>query len=146
MAPKTTPNHRIEAGRVPVEARGVQKPKKQAKTTPQVGQKDAKEEPWPHRVAKRVPKRNFTKNDYFWDSCAQGLISTRFLSNLEAIYPRHATKIQQKRSFFKAGSKMQKYVSTAPARADGGSNPPEKRTKAKKNDLRTSTPTRPIFQ
>ena len=32
--------------------------KKQAKTAPQVGQKDAKEEPWPHRVAKRVPKRN----------------------------------------------------------------------------------------
>ena len=58
MAPKTTPNHRIEAGRVPVEARGVQRPKKQAKTTPQVGQEDAKEEPWPHRVAKRVPKRN----------------------------------------------------------------------------------------
>ena len=49
---------RIEAGRVPVEARGVQRPKKQAKTAPQVGQKDAKEEPWPHRVAKRVPKRS----------------------------------------------------------------------------------------
>ena len=58
MAPKTTPNHRIEAGRVPVEARSVHRPKKQAKTAPQVGQKDAKEEPWPHRVAKRVPKRN----------------------------------------------------------------------------------------
>jgi len=49
---------RIDAGRVPVEARGVHMPKKQAKTAPQVGQKDAKEEPWPHRVAKRVPKRS----------------------------------------------------------------------------------------
>ncbi len=56
MAPKTTPNHRIEAGKVPVEARGAQRPKKQAKTAPQVGQKYSKEEPWPHRVAKRVPK------------------------------------------------------------------------------------------
>jgi hypothetical protein len=55
-------------------------------------------------------------------------------------------KSTEKRTFFKAGSKMEKYVSTAPARADGGSNPPEKRRKAKKNDLRTNTPTRPIFQ
>ena len=58
MAPKTTPNHRIEAGKVPVEARGIQRPKKQLKTAPQVSQKDAKEEPWPHRESKRVPKRN----------------------------------------------------------------------------------------
>jgi len=52
----------------------------------------------------------------------------------------------KKRTFFKAASKLEKYVSTAPVRADRGSNPPEKRAKAKKNDLRTNTPTRPIFQ
>ena len=34
MAHKTTPNHRNDAGRVPLEARGVQKLKKQARTAP----------------------------------------------------------------------------------------------------------------
>ena len=57
MAPKTTPNHRIEAGRVPVEARGVQRPKKQATMAPKVCQKDAKEDHWPHTVNKRIPKK-----------------------------------------------------------------------------------------
>ena len=58
MAPKTTLNHRIEAGRVPVVARAVQRPKKQAKTVHKSAKRMPKEEPWPHRVAKRVPKRN----------------------------------------------------------------------------------------
>ena len=56
MATKTTSNHRIDAERVPVEARGVQRPKKQATMAPKVCQKDAKEDHWPHTVAKRVPK------------------------------------------------------------------------------------------
>ena len=46
---------------------------------------------------------------------------------------------QEDRTLFEAGSKMSNYVSTAPARADRGSDPPEKQTKRRKNDLRIKT-------
>ena len=81
------------------------------------GQKDAKKEP------------EFTQKTNFWDSCAQGLILTCFLLNLEAIYAR---KTPNSFGSFEAGSKMANYVSTAPARADRGSDPPEKLTKTPK--------------
>ena len=48
-------------------------------------------------------------------------------------------------TFFEAGSKMKNCVSTAPARADRGSDPPEKLKKTLKNDLRINTPTNPIL-
>ena len=38
----------------------------------------------------------FTKNGNFWDSCAQGLILTSFLSNSEAIYARNNPKMDLK--------------------------------------------------
>ena len=44
--------------------------------------------------AKNEPK--FTKKTYFGDYCAQGLISTCFLSNVEAIYARNAPEILRK--------------------------------------------------
>ena len=57
IAPTTKPSHRNDAGRVPMEARGVQRLKKRARTAPQGSQQGANDEPWPHRVAKREPKR-----------------------------------------------------------------------------------------
>ena len=46
------------------------------------GQKDAQKE------------SEFTKNSYFWGSCAQGLILTCFLLNSEAIYARNSFKTE----------------------------------------------------
>ena len=39
---------------------------------------------------------------------------------------------QETRTFFEAGSKMNNYVSTAPARTDRETDPPEKQTNSKK--------------
>ena len=49
---------RNDAGTVPLEARGVQRLKKQARTAPERRRKDAKKEPWPQRIPKSVSKRN----------------------------------------------------------------------------------------
>ena len=38
----------------------------------------------------------FIENCHFWDSCAQGLILTCVLTNLEAIYARITSKRGQK--------------------------------------------------
>ena len=79
---------------------------------------------------KRVQSESeFTKNYDFGGSCAQGLILTCFLSNLEAIYATNGFKNEVKNLrnnvLFEANSKTKNCVSTAPARADRGSDPPE---------------------
>ena len=72
-------------------------------------------------------------------ACVQGQVSksvarTSRPKGLEMF--RHS---QEDRTLFEAGSKMSNYVSTAPARADRGSDPSEKQTKQRKNDLRIKT-------
>ena len=75
VVPKTTPNHRNDAGTISLEARGVQRLKKQTRTAPERRRNGAKKMPWPQRTTKEP---EFTKKATFWDSCAQGLISTCF--------------------------------------------------------------------
>ena len=94
VVPKTKPNHRNDAGTVPFEARGVHKLKKQARTPP-LCQKGAMASKGGQKGAQK--ESGFTKNCYFWGSCAQGLILTCFLLNWEAIYARNG---------FKTGSKI----------------------------------------
>ena len=81
------------------------KPKRLHKSAKRMPKKSHGPIGWP-KMAKKEPE--FTKNAYFWDSCAQGLISTRFLSNLEAIYPRNATKIRKKTHLFQDRLKNEK--------------------------------------
>ena len=58
VAPKTIPNHRNNAGKVPLEARSVQNLEKLARTTPKRRRKGTEKALWPRRVAKKVVKRS----------------------------------------------------------------------------------------
>ena len=102
--------------------------KKQARTASQDGRKGAKKEPWPHRVAKREPKRNpnSLKRPTF------GIIVFKVHEFGKTFIPEMPPKFFKKRLFLEAASKVANGVSTAPARADRGSDPPEKQTKSKK--------------
>ena len=71
-------------------------------------------------------------------SCSRSKFNKGFLE----FGSQRCQEIQGKRTSFEAGSNMK--ATFRLARADRGSDPPEKSTKAKKNDLRTQTPTMPI--
>ena len=82
---------------------------------------------WADRVPKKDPE---TRNETcFWRSCFEGRCPTRLLSR---IYRKNHT-------CFGATPNMTKCVSTAPARADRGSDPPENKNK---RETTTCQPTR----
>ena len=71
--------------------------------------------------------------------CVQGRVSKRAARTSKPKVLEMFRHSQEDRTLFEAGSKISNYVSTSPARADRGSDPPEKQTKPRKNDLRIKT-------
>ena len=78
-------------------------------------------------------------------ACVQGRVSKSVARTSKPKVLEMFRHSQEDRTLFEDGSKMSNYVSTAPARADRGSDPPAKQTKRRKNDLRIKTHLRSRF-
>ena len=130
--PKTRPNQRNDTGTVPLEARGVQRREKAGQNSPKTSPKGCQEGAMAAKSGQNGAKKRARIHSKlnFWASYAQGLILTSFLSNSEAIYainnPKISLKSKKNCVCSEAASKMKNCVWTAPARADRGSDPPEK--------------------
>ena len=72
-------------------------------------------------------------------ACVQGRVSKSVARTSKPKVLEMFRHSQEDRTLFEAGSKMSNYVSTAAARADRESSPPEKQTKRRKNDMRIKT-------
>ena len=101
-----------------------------------------REEKTAHKLTKRMRKQH---KDTFTALVFKLDFECLFEGFRRQMYQKCSNNCCKNDALLEATSKMDNCVSTAPARADRGSDPPEKQTKAKKNDLRTNTPTRPIF-